>query len=100
MAEGSTLQEPELCCLPFVRESGKGATEPTLHAVPFRHLRRVSAGVRSVAALSKASRVVQQLGLVSYFESAHDLLELKFEGSEEMRLDLRPTLPLVFCGAP
>jgi hypothetical protein len=100
VAEGTTLQEPELFYLPFLRRAGHPTAEPTNHALPFRRVKGLSAGARSLAALSEASRAAQMHGLLDYFEADRDVIEIHFEGSVQMRVDLRPALPLVFCVEP
>ncbi len=99
VAEGTTLCEPELFYLPFLRRAATQRTEPVAHAPPIRRIRGLSVGVRDRAALSAASRCAEQHGLVSYFESPQPLLEILFEGPAGMRVDLRPELPLVFRSA-
>jgi hypothetical protein len=95
IAEGTTLYEPELFYLPFL----KGAAvrrEPVIHAVPIRQVSGVAAGVSSLTGLSAASRAAARHGLLSYFESPQPVLEILFDGPPDMRVDLRPGLPLVF----
>jgi hypothetical protein len=94
VAEGTTLQEPELFYLPFLRER-KTTLEPTKHNVPFNRLQSIAVGVRDPEALSPAALSIQRLGQVRYFASDCPLLELHFEALSKVRLDLRPTLPLV-----
>jgi hypothetical protein len=93
-AEGTTLQEPELIYLPFLR-STRTTTEPTQQRLPFQWLRSIEVGVRNAAGLSNAALATQRLGQVRYFESDRPLLELHFEGTATATADLRPTLPLV-----
>jgi hypothetical protein len=92
-AEGTTLQEPELIYLPFLR-GHKSTAEPTQHRLGFHRLRSLAVGVRNLAALSHAALAAQRLGQLRYFASDRPLLELHFEGSKA-HLDLRPALPLV-----
>lgn len=99
VADGTTLSEPELFYLPFLRRGAARSSEPVSHALPIRRIRGLSAGVRNRDALSAAARCAEQHGLVSYFEAAQPLLEILFEGPAGMRIDLRPELPLVFRSA-
>jgi hypothetical protein len=99
VAEGTTLYEPELFYLPFLRRAATQRTEPVAHAPPIRRIRGLSVGVRDQAALSAASRCAEQHGLVSYFAAPQPLLEILFEGPAGMRVDVRPELPLVFRSA-
>jgi hypothetical protein len=99
VAEGTTLYEPELFYLPFLRRTSTQRNEPVVHAQPIRRICGLSVGVRGRGALSAASRCAEQQGLLSYFEAPQPLLEILFEGSAGMRIDLRPELPLVFRGA-
>jgi Glyoxalase-like domain len=95
IAEGTTLDEPELFYLPFL----KGAAvrrEPVVHAVPIRQVSGVAAGIHSLTGLSAASRAAAKHGLLTYFESPQPLLDILFDGPPDMRIDLRPGLPLVF----
>ena len=97
IAESTSLYEPELFYLPFLRRTM--STEPVAHALPIRRIRALSVGVRNREALSGSSRSAEKHGLVSYFVSPQPLLEILFEGPAGMRIDLRPDLPLVFRGA-
>jgi hypothetical protein len=98
IAEGTSLDEPELFYLPFLRR-GAMSTEPVAHALPIRRIRAVSVGVRNREALSESSRSAEKHGLVGYFVSPQPLLEILFDGPAGMRIDLRPDLPLLFRGA-
>lgn len=99
VAEGTTLYEPELFYLPFLRGPTAQRNEPVLHAQPIRRICGLSVAVRARSALSAASRCAERHGLVSYFEGPQPLLEILFEGPDGMRVDLRPELPLVFRSA-
>lgn len=96
IADGTTLNEPDLFYLPFLKSRVGRSNEPTAHALPIRRIRAVAVGLRRRNALSAASRCAQELGLVSYFEAPQPLLEILFEGPAGLRIDLRPTLPLLF----
>jgi hypothetical protein len=98
VAEGTTLCEPELFYLPFLKRASS-RTEPVAHALPIRRIRGLSVGLRGRDTLSAASRCAERERLVSYFEAPQPLLEIVFEGSPGMRIDLRPELPLVFRSA-
>jgi len=95
IAEGTSLYEPELIYLPFLRRAA-ARTEPVTHALPIRTVHGLSVGLVNATALSAASRCVQQHGLVGFFEAPQPLLEILFDGPAGMRIDLRPDLPLVF----
>ena len=96
VADGTTLNEPELFYLPFLRRATAHRTEPVAHAFPIRRICGLSVGLRGRDALSAASRCAEQHDLVSYFEAPQPLLEILFEGPAGMRIDLRPELPLMF----
>lgn len=96
IADGTTLNEPDLFYLPFLRSGTARKPEPTAHALPIRRIRGVSVGLRGGNALSPASRCAQERGLVSYFEAPQPLMEILFQGPGGMRIDVRPDLPLVF----
>ncbi|MGH8178689.1 MAG: hypothetical protein ACREV5_20720 [Steroidobacter sp.] len=98
IADGTTLEEPELLYLPFVRSTGPRAGEPIDHLVPIRHIHGISIGVPSDARLSEASKSAQRCGLLTYFESDSHILEIRFTALRESLFDLRPTLPLLFRG--
>lgn len=98
VAEGTTLHEPELFYLPFLRRASVQRTEPLMHELPVRRIRALSIGLRDRDALSAASRCAEQLSLVSYFQAPQPRLEIAFEGPAGMRIDLRPQLPLLFRG--
>lgn len=99
VADGTSLYEPELFYLPFMNRARLQSSEPLLHAVPIRRIRAVSIGVTRFAALSEASRAAMSQGLVNYFAAPQPLMEISFEGSAGVRLDLRPELPLLFSSA-
>jgi hypothetical protein len=94
VAEGTTLQEPELFYMPFLH-ARKSTTEPTKHRLPFGRVQSIAVGVRSLAELSEAALSIQGLGQLCYFASDRPLLELHFEGAKKAHVDLRPALPLV-----
>jgi hypothetical protein len=99
IAEGTTLYEPELFYLPFL----KGAPirrEPVIHALPIRQVSGLAVGVPRLTELSAASRVAASRALLRYFESPQHVLEILFEGPPDMCFDLRPRLPLVFRSSP
>jgi hypothetical protein len=96
VAEGTTLYEPELFYLPFLRRPSARHPEPVEHAPLIRRICGLSVGLRGRDVLSTASRCVERDHLVSYFEAPQPLLEIVFEGPPGMRIDLRPELPLVF----
>jgi hypothetical protein len=98
VAEGTTLYEPELFYLPFLRRASARA-EPVAHALPIRRIRGLSVGLRGRDVLSAASRCAERDRLVSYFEAPQPLLEILFEGPAGMCVDLRPELPLLFRSA-
>jgi hypothetical protein len=98
IADGTTLYEPELFYLPFLRRPS-ARTEPVAHSLPIRQIRGLSLGVRNLEALSTPSRCAEKQGLVSYFEAPQPLLEILFEGPAGMRIDVRPELPLLFRSA-
>lgn len=100
VAEGTTLYEPELFYLPFLRSTVARRVEPAIHALPIRRIRGLAVGVQDRNALSAASRWAQKQNLVSYFEAPQPLLEILFEGPAGMRIDLRPDLPLVLTAGP
>jgi hypothetical protein len=99
IAEGTTLQEPELFYLPFLRQSRVRAAEPTNHAAPLGKLRKLRAGVAKLEELSGASRIAESCGLLSYFESEQHVLEIQFDASSGVQFDLRPALPLLLRAA-
>jgi hypothetical protein len=95
IAEGTTLYEPELFYLPFL----KGAAirpEPVIHELPIRQVTGLAVGVPRLTELSAASRIAESRALLQYFESPQHVLEILFEGPPDMCFDLRPHLPLVF----
>jgi hypothetical protein len=99
IAEGTALHEPELFYLPFLRNSDARTREPLDHAAPIRRVRGLCGGVQNLRELSAASRVVEQQGLVRYFQSQQPVLEIRFAGVSDHVVDLRPALPLLFSGA-
>jgi hypothetical protein len=96
VADGTTLNEPDLFYLPFLKSGMARRSEPTAHAPPIRRIRAVSVGLRRRNALSPASQRAQEHGLVNYFEAQQPLLEILFEGQAGLSIDLRPNLPLLF----
>jgi hypothetical protein len=95
IAHGTTLEEPELFYLPFMRR-GASRSEPTDHSSPLRRVCGLRCGVPRPAALTPASHAVEQLGLIAYFESNPPVLEVLFGVGTGHQIDLRPGLPLVF----
>jgi hypothetical protein len=100
VAEGTSLQEPELFYLPFLRGARSPTPGPTSHSWALGRVRGLSVGVRSRSGLSEASRATEQLGLLTYFESREHVLEIHFQGPFPKRIDLRPVLPVVLSVAP
>jgi Glyoxalase-like domain len=98
VAEGTSLEEPELFYLPFLRRGATQRPEPKSHALPIRRIRGLAVGLHRDI-LSAASRCAEQHRLVSYFEAPQPLLEIVFEGPPGTRIDVRPELPLVFRSA-
>ena len=96
IADGTTLNEPDLFYLPFLRSGTARRSEPVSHALPIRRIRGLSVGLRGRSALSPPSRCAQEHGLVNYFEAPQPMLEILFAGPAGMRFDLCPELPLVF----
>lgn len=99
VAEGTTLHEPELFYLPFLRRPAAQRNEPVAHALPIRRICGLSVGVHDRVALSAAAQIAERHGLVKYFEAPQPLLEILFDGPAGIRVDLRPGLPLVFRSA-
>ena len=98
IAEETTLQEPELFYLPFLKMPGVRAAEPLNHAAPIRRVRSLKVGVPNLPEISHASRVVESQGLVRYFQSQQPILEILFAAATDLVVDLRPALPLLFRG--
>jgi hypothetical protein len=98
VAEGTTLQEPELFYLPFLKRAERG--NDVMHALPIRRICALSVGVRGCNALSSTSRCAERQGLIGYFESPQPMLEILFAGAAGLRFDLRPALPLIFRSVP
>jgi hypothetical protein len=98
IAEETTLHEPELFYLPFLKMSGIRAGEPLNHAAPIRRVRGLNVGVASLPEISQAARVVERQGLVRYFQSRQPILEVMFDSATDLIVDLRPVLPLLFRG--
>jgi Glyoxalase-like domain len=95
-AAGTTLHEPELIYLPFLRKREFSVAEPIDHAVPVREIRGLCVGLQRLQELSGASRAAARAGLVTYVESSRDVLEILFAAAADLRFDLRPALPLLF----
>jgi Glyoxalase-like domain len=100
IAVGTTLAEPELFYLPFLRRGISTPTEPTDHALALRRVRSLSIGLPNTNSLTDASFAAEQARLVTYFQSPQHVLEIFFEGSGKTQVDLRPGLPLVLRDAP
>jgi hypothetical protein len=100
IAEGTTLDEPELFYLPFLNRAAGGNSELVAHALPIRRICGVAVGVTRLGDLSESSRRAEAHGLLKYFESPEPVLEILFEGPRDMQIDLRPDLPVIFRGTP
>jgi hypothetical protein len=98
IAEGTTLNEPGLFYLPFLKMPGIRAREPLNHAPPIRRVRGLCVGVASLPEISRASRAAERQGLVKYFQSRQPILEVLFDCATDLIVDLRPALPLLFRG--
>jgi hypothetical protein len=98
IALGTSLNEPELFYLPFLRRGARRPNEPVIHALPIRQISGLAVGVPRISELSAAARIAGSRALLQYFESPQHVLEILFEGPPEMRIDLRPDLPLLFRG--
>ena len=98
VAEGTTLREPELFYLPFLKRAQRGSD--VRHALPIRRICGLSVGVHGCGALSATARSAEQHGLISYFESPQPVLEICFAGAAGLSFDVRPELPLIFRSAP
>ena len=98
VAEGTTLEEPELFYLPFLKRAERGSD--VRHSAPIRRISALSVGVRGYDALSAASRCAERQGLVNYFEAPRPLLVIQFAGPAGLNFDLRPDLPLILRSAP
>ncbi|HEY0748353.1 MAG TPA: VOC family protein [Steroidobacteraceae bacterium] len=98
VAEGTKLDEPELFYLPFLKRAATRNSEPVAHALPIRRICGLAVGILRFADLSEPSRRAQADGLLAYFESPRPVLEIIFEGPPDMKVDLRPELPLIFRG--
>jgi hypothetical protein len=99
IAEGTTLQEPELFYLPFLRRSDARRLEPMNHVPPVGRLQNLRAGVPKPAELSNASRIAESRGLLNYFQSEQHVLEIRIAARSQLRFDLRPVLPLLIDSA-
>jgi hypothetical protein len=98
IAEGTTLQEPELFFLSFLKGASNRAPQPRDHAMPITQISGLAVGVPDLAGLSAASLTAAKHKLLRYFESRQYVLEILFAGAPEARFDLRPALPLLFRG--
>jgi hypothetical protein len=99
VAEGTSLSEPELFYLPFLRRGARRDSQPLNHALPIRRVIGVAVGVPRLTELSASSRAAETEGLLEYCESPRHVLEILFEGPPDLRFDLRPELPLIFRSA-
>jgi hypothetical protein len=98
IAAETTLHEPELFYLPFLKMPGNRAGEPLNHAAPIRRVRGLRVGVASLPEISHAARVTERQGLLRYFQSRQPILEVLFDSATDLIVDLRPALPLLFRG--
>ena len=98
IAAGTALHEPELFYLPFLKMPGIRAGEPLNHAPPIRRVIGLRIGVPRLPELSGASRIIESLGLLRYFQSERPILEILFACVSDLNVDLRPALPLLFRG--
>jgi Glyoxalase-like domain len=96
IAEGTTLSEPELFYISFLKRAASRGRQPIVHAIPITKVCGIAVGIPDFGHLSAASRIAAEHGLLRYFESPQFVLEILFEGAPELRFDLRPALPLLF----
>jgi hypothetical protein len=96
-AQGTSLAEPELFCLPWPRRRD-GAAAPPRHPAGLERLVAVSVGLPDGCVPSQASRRAQAAGLVAFHRSARHELVLTLRARGDATFDLRPGLPLVLRG--
>jgi len=98
---GADLREPELFLM--VAQPPNTAVrvaQPTNHAAPLRRMIAVDVGLPDLEALSAAASAAARAGLVTFHKSARYELTLKFTSPVDVRIDLRPTLPVTLVGSP
>ncbi len=100
IAEGTRLEEPELFYMPGIRRGRQRRKEPTNHALDIGHILGVAVGLPGVGRLSEASRLAQDAGLLTYWESDRPVLEIRLAAAPSAVIDLTPALPLLFRGQP
>lgn len=100
IVQGMSLEEPALFWIPSLGEGPVKRPEPMNHKVPVQNISGVAIGLAQMGTLSHAARRVRDAALLELFEATSPVLELRFRSEQEMSIDCRPDLPLVFRGAP
>jgi hypothetical protein len=97
-AQNTPLREPELFYLSWPNPQQSSATQPKQHKAPLQKMLSVSVGMPSIANLSDAALQAVKAGLMKFHTSpAHELV-IDFQATENVTLDLRPSLGLVLRG--
>lgn len=94
-AEGTTLDEPELFCLPWQDPQASNASQPRQPPAPLIRLLSASVGLPAHTALSASALAVHSAGLLGFHTSSNYELALQFEAHRPVVFDLRPTLGLL-----
>ncbi len=94
IALATPLTEPEFLHLAFATKPESKNREPMTHPAGFAQLTGVRIGVPS-GVHSAAAKAASASGFVAFFEDDRYVMELLFDGRSDLRVDLRPALPLV-----
>lgn len=97
-AQNTPLREPELFYLSWPNPQQSSATQPKQHKAPLQRMLSVSVGMPSIANLSDAAQQAVKAGLMKFHTSAAHELVIDFQATENVTLDLRPSLGLVLRG--
>jgi hypothetical protein len=93
---GLTLQEPALFCIPSLTRDWATVGEPRNHAAPVRSISAVAIGLSGDGTLSRAAHRVRDAALLDFYRAPAPVLEVRFCCGQEVSIDCRPELPLLF----
>jgi hypothetical protein len=95
IALATPLTEPEFLHLTFATRPDAKNREPLVHPAEFGRLTGIRIGM-PVEPHSQAAKAASGSGLVTFFHEPQYVMELSFDGgADDLRVDLRPTVPLV-----
>ena len=100
VVQGLSMDEPALYWMPWLGSDRPRPNEPVDHTAPVRRISGLAYGLPKLDGLTPAARRVSEAGLLKFFASNSQRLEIRFRANQDCRIDLQPDMPLVFHGTP